>query len=226
MDWKWVKKQKTSKENFDKEPGELLWKSTRKTSCLEETYKEMTFAQYCIFSNILTWSPKLSLVFLVFWPSSYPTDISQYWALVSGLKLIVSVVWWHNSLAVMGEACHIHESGYCNMSVCAPLPPQRTDCSAKDWTLSNSYWASCLGTLWSHSSYTTQGRMQPPYTLTEIYAHLLIPPSKWTCHSTLNTHRLHVDRLWNQKEDFRSNNSTTTKTENQPTRKATKRHLQ
>lgn len=58
-----------------------------------------------------------------------------------------------------------------------PLPAQRTDCSAKDWTPSNKLWASCSGTLRSHSSYTTQGRMQPPhppYTHTHKYTHIFL----------------------------------------------------
>lgn len=70
--------------------------------------------------------------------------------------------WWHSSWAAVGEACHIHESGYCNMSVCAPLPAQRTDCSAKDWTLSNSSERHAR----AHCDHTPptqhRGRMQPP----------------------------------------------------------------
>lgn len=80
------------------------------------------------------------------------------------------VAWcWHSSRAVMGEACHVHESGYCKVSVCAPLPAHRTDCSAQDWTLSNSSERHAR----AHCDHTPptqhRARMQPPYTHAQIY---------------------------------------------------------
>lgn len=112
------------------------------------------------------------------------------------------VAWWHNPWAVMGEACHIHESGYCNVSVCAPLPAQRTDCSAKDWALSNSSERHARA-LCDHTP-PTQHRAEcspPQHAHINTYTHLVMPPSKLTCHSALNNHRLHVGtRLHNHSE--------------------------
>lgn len=94
------------------------------------------------------------------------------WAFFSAPFCVV----WHSSREVMGEACHIHESGYCNMSVCAPLPAQRTDRSAKDWTLSNSSERHAQ----AHCDHTPptqhRGRMQPP------------PPTPTHTHKYIYTH--------------------------------------
>lgn len=108
----------------------------------------------------------------------------------------------------MGEACHVHESGYCKVSVCAPLPAHRTDCSAQDWTLSNSFERHAR----AHCDHTppTQHRakMQPPYTHAQIYIHTrahtfwLRLSSKFTCHSTFNIHTLHICRQHNHSKSL------------------------
>lgn len=108
------------------------------------------------------------------------------------------VAWcWHSSQVVMGEACHVHESGYCKVSVCAP---HRTDCLAQDWTLSNSFERHAR----AHCDHTPptqhRARMQPPtHTHKYIYTHtfwLCLSP-KFTCHSTFNNHTLHICRQHN-----------------------------
>ena len=96
--------------------------------------------------------------------------------------------WWGKPAIYMSQV-------YCNVSVCAPLPAQRTDCSAKGLNSVQQLRASCSGTLRSHSSYTTQGQNAlPPPTHRHRNTHIW---SKLTCHSTFNNHRLHVGRLRN-----------------------------
>lgn len=163
------------------------------------------------------------------------------WAFFSAPFCVV----WHSSREVMGEACHIHESGYCNMSVCAPLPAQRTDRSAKDWTLSNSSERHAQ----AHCDHTPptqhRGRMQPPppplHTHINIYTHthLVMPPSTWTCHSTFDNRRLHVGYIIITARTCKANRSCSAphqkptnqqqqqkKKQYQQSRKVTKRHLQ
>lgn len=146
--------------------------------------------------------------FFVCQPSFYLPDFLK-WCMGTWFRndsqiwfLYCAVWWWHNSWAVMGEACHIHDSGYCKVSVCAPLPALRTDCSAKDWTLSNSSERHARA-LCDHTP-PTQHRAEcsPTSTHINIYTHLVMPPLKLTCHSTLNNHRFNVDRLHNHSEDL------------------------
>lgn len=120
-------------------------------------------SDFSLFPTLIRWVQKLHGYFRKEW---------HLMCLECSLCKALCVAWcWHSSQVVMGEACHVHESGYCKVSVCAPLPAHRTDCSAQDWTLSNSFERHAR----AHCDHTPptqhRARMQPPYTHAQIYIH-------------------------------------------------------
>lgn len=80
-----------------------------------------------------------------------------------------------------GKAWPPHRSGHW---ICAPLPAPRTDCSAEDWTLSNSAKRHARADC-DHTPPTQhRGRMHPPLSPhTQKYTHAM--PPFWTHHPAI-----------------------------------------